>query len=68
MKTLTEVSDELSVAKNFVACIYLACESSMHPGDDRAALCAVSNAACEKLEACIEALEDFRKEASNVAV
>ena len=60
MKNLTDVSDELCVAKNFIACVFLACESSLHPGDDRAALCAVSNAAREKLEAIIEAIDVMR--------
>ena len=49
--SLLDVLDELTEAKNFVGCVVLACSSQRLPYAERAALCAVGDAARTKLEA-----------------
>ena len=47
---LLDIRDELAAARDFVGCLYLACRQLQAP-DERAALCTVSYAVREKLQA-----------------
>lgn len=55
--TLLDIRDEVAVARNFVVCVLMAAQAPTMPSGERAALCAVSNAAREKLEAVERALD-----------
>ena len=58
MKTLLEVQDELSTARSFVECAYMAANDL--PNEQSAPLCAVLDAASDKLKAIGEAIEKLR--------
>ena len=45
---LLDIRDELAEARDFVACLYLACRQ-VQGGEEREALCTVSHAVREKL-------------------
>ncbi len=47
---LLEIRDELAAARDFIGCVYIACQN-VQEDSERAALCAVSYAAREKLRA-----------------
>ena len=47
---LLDLRDELNVARQFVACLWLACQAPGVSREQAAALCAVANAARDKLD------------------
>lgn len=49
MAPLIDIQDQLNVAGNFLACVFMACQSPAFPSDERRALCAVLDAAQEQL-------------------
>ena len=49
MESLLDIRDDVAVARHFVVCLFMAAQASV-PANERAALCAVSNAAREKLD------------------
>lgn len=49
MAPLIDLQDQLDVARNFVACIFMACQSPAFPSDERRALCSVLDAVLEQL-------------------
>ena len=53
--SLLDVCDEVNVVKHYVGCVYLACQHIQ--GGERADLCAVADAAREKLMAIEAALQ-----------
>ncbi len=57
--SLLDIRDEVTEAKNFLGCLVLACSSHRFGGDERAALCAVGDAARAKLEAVATALDEL---------
>jgi hypothetical protein len=56
---LLALRDEVTEAKNFVVSLSLACSWSRFFGEDRATLCALGDAACEKLKASGAALDQL---------
>ena len=57
MESLLDIRDELAVAKNLAAALYLACDARSMPGDQGAALCELSNLVLGRLTAIIVALD-----------
>ena len=57
IENLLDIRDEVAVARNFVVCVLLAAQSPTMPSGERAALCAVNNAARERLEGVERALD-----------
>ena len=55
---LLHIRDELATARDFLGCLYLACQNVEIP-HERAALCAVSYAVREKLQAIDAALVEL---------
>ena len=58
MKTLLEVQDELSTARDFVECAYMAANDL--PSEQSGPLCAVLNAASDRMKAIVEAIDRLR--------
>ena len=57
MESLLDIRDELAAAKNLAAALHMACDARSMPGDQRAALCELSNLVHERLAAIIVACD-----------
>lgn len=55
-ESLVDIRDELASARDLIAATYMASQA-LGAGSERSALCAVSNAARERLEAALDRLD-----------
>ena len=59
MKSLLEIQDKLSIARNFVEAALMACD--FLPWEHSAPLAAILDAASDKMQAIVEAVEEIRE-------